>query len=158
MTALTANKQRPVRVPPGGLNLQKVPLAGYTNRGAGNVAFKCYKGAVIVCDVSDTDGYFGPEDMNSASGDVFGGIAMEFQQVTSDDTADGSVTLMVAANGVWGFPVASVAITDIGATIYATDTDAVTTGSSNAIAIGTLVDYDTTYAWVDISNFWMKPI
>ncbi len=158
MTALSANKDRPVRIPTGGLKQEKLKLAGYTNRGAGTVAFTCYKGAVIFCDVSDTDGYFGPMDTNSGTGDMFGGLAAEKQAVTSADTADGSVELSVYINGIWGFPVASLAITDIGEIIYATDTDAVTTTSTNAINIGRLVDVDDTYAWIDITPFWMVPI
>ncbi|RJX17533.1 MAG: hypothetical protein C4575_12890 [Desulforudis sp.] len=158
MTALTVNKDRPFRAPSGGLETMKVQLAGYTNRGAGNVAFTCFKGAVIACDVSDTDGYFGPMDFSAATGDLFGGIAMEKQAVTSVETADGSVELTVAKNGVWAFPKASLAITDLGAVIYATDTDAVTTTSTNAMAIGILEDIDDTYAWINIEDYFMRAI
>ena len=157
MTALSANANRPVKIPPGGLSTFEVPLAGYTNRGSGNTAFTCYKGAVICCDVSDTDGYFGPKDMNIATGDIFGGIAAEKVAVTANDTGDGSKELTVYRNGIWGFPKASLAITDIGAVIYASDTDAVTTTTSNNLPIGRLVDVDDTYAWIDIENHWMVP-
>lgn len=158
MTALSANKDRPVRIPAGGLSTAKVKLAGYTNRGGGNVAFTVYKGAVVACDVSDTDGYFGPMDLTAATGDLFGGVAMEKQAVTSADAADGSVELTVAKNGVWGFPKASLGITDLGAVIYATDTDAVTTTDTNAIAIGILEDIDDTYAWINIEDYFMRAI
>jgi hypothetical protein len=158
MTALSANAQRPVRLPPGGLQVEKLKLAGYTNRGAGSVAYSVYKGAVMMCDVTDTDGYFGPIDVSAATGDIFGGIAMEHQDVGAADTADGSVECMVAMNGIWGFPKASLSITDIGAVIYATNTNDVTTTSTNAIAIGILIDVDAVYAWINIEDYFMKPI
>lgn len=158
MTALTKNKDRPVRMPPGGLKTEKLKLAGYTNRGSGNTVFTVYKGAVVVCDVSDTDGYFGPLDFNYAQGDIFGGIAAEKQEVAAADADDGSVELTVYINGIWGFSKASLAITDIGAVIYASDTDAVTTTSTNACPIGRLVDVDDTYAWIDIENHVFVPL
>lgn len=158
MSALTTNVQRPCRVPPGGLRIEKVKLAGYTNRGAGNVSFTVYKGAVLMCDVSDTDGYFGPKDTAAASGDIFGGIAIEQQRVTSSDTADGSVECSVAANGVWGFPKGSLSITDLGAVVYASTDNDVTTTSTDNLPIGILVDVDSTYAWVEISRHWMSTV
>lgn len=158
MTALSANKDRPVRIPPGGLQTMKVQLAGYTNRGGGSVAFTVYKGAVLVCDISDTDGYFGPKDMNCGSGDIFGGVAMEKQAVTSGDTTDGSVVCTVAMNGVWGFAKGSCALTDIGAVAYASDDDTITTTSTNAIAVGIIVDVDDIYVWVDIHDYFMRAI
>lgn len=160
MTNMTVSKQRPVRVPSGGLTTAKLKLAGYTNYAGGSTAFTVYKGALMMCDVSDTDGYFAPKQSTiaAASGDIFGGVAAEKQSVTSSDTADGSVELTVYKNGVWGFPVASLAITDIGAVIYATDDEAVTTTSSNAIAIGILEDVDSTYAWINIEDYFMRAI
>jgi hypothetical protein len=157
MTALSADKSRPVKIPPGGLKTFEVRLAGYTNRGSGNTAFVVYKGAVVCCDVSDTDGYFGPKDMNIATGDLPGGIAAEHVAVTSSDTGDGSKKLTVYANGVWGFAKANLAITDIGAVVYASDTDAVTTTTSNNLPFGRIVDVDDTYAWIDIENHFMVP-
>ena len=154
MTALSANIDRPVRIPPGGIRTAKVKLAGYTNRAGGNVAFTCYKGAVIACDITDTDGYFGPMDFNAATGDIFGGIAMSKQAVTSVDTADGSVEITVAINVTWGFPVGGCAITDLGAIAYASDDGTITPASSNALNIGTIVDVDATYVWVELA--WMK--
>ena len=156
MTVLSANKQRPVRLPPGGFQFEKLPLAGYTNFGSGSTAHTVYKGSVVVCDVSDTDGYFRAcplsSSVNLASGDVFGGIAVERQDVTSSDTADGSKEVTVIRNGVWGFAKGSLAQTDVGAPIYASDDDTVTTTGSNNLWIGTLVGVDDTYAWVDISR------
>lgn len=155
MTNLTANKMRPVRLPPGGLHTRKLPLAGYTNFSGGSTAFTVFKGAVVFSDADDTDGYFrdGDSSVTYSSSDVFGGIALEQQKVTSSDTADGSVEITVAVNGEWGFPIASLAQTDIGAVIYAADDDAVQSSTSDALAIGILVDVDATYAWIDISDY-----
>lgn len=158
MSALSANKQRPYRAPAGGLTTQLIRLAGYTNYGGGSTAFTVYKGALMMCDVSDTDGYFSPVHGTPASGDLFGGIAMERQDVTSSDTADGSVELTVATDGVWAFAKGSLAITDIGAVIYATTDNDIQTSSTNAQAIGVLVDVDGTYAWIDISSKFMVAI
>ncbi len=94
--------------------------------------------------------------MNSASGDIFGGIALEKVAVTSSDTADGSKKVSVARNGVWGFAVGSLAITDIGAAIYASDDDTATTTDTNNWWIGYLVDVDSVYAWVDIAPAFMR--
>lgn len=152
--SLSANKQRPVR---GAVNKEAVPLAGYTNRGSGNVAYTTYHGSIVACDISDTDGYFGPLDFTPATGDIFGGIAMERQDIGSGDTADGAKNLTVAKDGIWGFAQGSLAVTDVGAPIYATDDDTITTTSTNALLIGRLVGVDGTYAWVDISKHWMVP-
>jgi hypothetical protein len=134
----------------------KLPLAGYTNFGAGSVAHTVYHGSVVVCDVSDTDGYFracpAGATTNSAAGDIFGGIALERVDVTSSNTADGSKEVTVARDGVWGFAKGSVAQTDVGAAIYASDDQTVTTTSTNNFWIGYLVEVDSTYAWVDISR------
>lgn len=158
MANLTANKQLPVRLPPGGLEMRKVQLAGYTNFGAGNTAFTVYKGAIVMCDVSDTDGY--ARDMDSGvtvtTSDLFLGVAAERQDVTINDTADGSKVMTVYTNGVWGFPVGGLAITDLGATIFADDDNVVTSTATGNLAIGKLVDVDASYAWVDISDYTFK--
>lgn len=160
MTALTSAVQRPVKVPPGGLLTAEVRLAGYTNYASGNTAFTVYKGSPVTCDVSDTDGYFRDTptgaSVNSATGDVFGGIAAETIAVTSADTADGSKKLIVYRNGVWGFPKGSIAITDIGAAAYASDTNTLTTTSTNNYLVGVITDVDATYVWVDIAPVWMR--
>ena len=155
MTNLTANKMRPVRLPPGGLQFRKCKLAGYTNFGGGSTAFTVYKGAVVFSDSDDTDGYFrdGDSAVTYASTDVFGGIAIEQQSVTASDTADGTVSVTVAVNGEWGFPIASLTQTDIGAVVYAADDDAVQSATSDALAIGILTDVDSTYAWIDITGY-----
>ncbi len=156
MAALSANTNRPYRMPPGGLSLGKLKLAGYTNRGGGSVAFKVYKGAVLCCDVTDTDGYFGPKDMNYAAGDIFGGISMDYASIDSSLTTDGLVSVSVAQNGVWAFALGSLAITDIGAVAYADTDNSVTSASTNNLPIGTIVDVDATYVWVDIEDYAMK--
>lgn len=137
--------------------MRKLPLAGYTNFGASAAEHAVYKGSVVICDVNDTDGYFRAAPLigttAAASGDIIGGVAVEYVKVTSSDTADGSKEVSVAVNGIWGFPINSVAITDMGAPIYAGDDgETVQTSSTNAFWIGTLVDVDATYAWVDISH------
>jgi hypothetical protein len=161
MTVLSASKQRPVRLPADGLTTAELKLAGYTNFGAGSLAHTVYKGSVVVCDVSDTDGYFracpASSSVNAASGDIFGGIAAEQIAVGSADAADGSKLLTVYRNGVWGFAKGSVAITDIGAAAYASDDDTITTTSTNNFFIGDIVDVDGTYVWVDISRAFMRP-
>ena len=155
MAALGNDVQRPVRLPVGGLATAQLKLAGYTNRGAGNVAYTTYKGAVMMCDVSDTDGYFGPKDVNAADGDIFGGIAAEQQKITSSDAADGSKRITVYRNGVWGFAKGTLAITDIGATVWASTDNDVTTTNTNALPIGVIEDVDDTYVWVNIAPAFM---
>lgn len=156
MTVLSANKQRPIRLPAGGISTRSLGLAGYTNYSGGSTEHTVYSGSVVWCDVSDTDGYFSAapdlSSTNAAAGDIFGGVALEKQKVEAADTGDGSVEATVAVNGVWGFPVGSVAITDLGAAAYASDDATVTTTTTNNLWIGTFVDRDATYAWVDISH------
>lgn len=162
MTVLSANKQRPVKSPVGGLLTAEVRLAGYTNFGAGTLAHTVYKGSLVICDVSDTDGYFracpASSSVNAASGDIFGGVAAERVDVGSADAADGSKLCQVYRNGVWGFAKGSIAITDIGAPAYASDDDTITTTSTNNYFVGDIVDVDDTYVWVDISRAFMRPV
>jgi len=160
MAILSANKQRPVMSPVGGVGTFRVKLAGYTNFGGGSTEHTVYKGSIVVCDVSDTDGYFRAcplsSSVNSAAGDIFGGIALEKQAVTSADTADGSVECTVARDGIWGFAVGSLAITDIGAPAYASDDDTISTTATNNYGCGIIVDVDDTYVWVDIAPAFMR--
>lgn len=155
MAVLSASKQRPVRLDHGEMKTRMLPLAGYTNFGGGSTAHTVYKGSIVICDVSDTDGYYRAcplsSSTNLAAGDVFGGIAIEEQAVTSDDTADGAVEVAVAINGVWAFAVGSIAATDIGAAAYASDDDTITTTSTNNIVIGVIVGVDASYVYVDIA-------
>jgi hypothetical protein len=153
MAVLSADKNRPHRgFSPG--KVLSLPLAGYTNFGAGTLAHTVYKGSLVVCDISDTDGYFRAVPLvsgtNMAADDVFGGIALERVDVTSTNTADGSKSVSVARDGVWGFPLSGLAATDIGAPIYASDDDTPVVSTSNTLWIGVLVGVDATYAWVDI--------
>lgn len=154
MTAISQDTPRPYREV---TKYATLPLAGYTNFASGSTAFNCYKGTVLLMDVSDTDGYYRPHNSEGAAvtvanGDIFGGIAMEYQQVTSSNAADGSVTITVARDGVWGFPVGSLAATDGGAPAYMSDDNTVTTTSTNNLWVGFIVKVDATYVWVDISQ------
>lgn len=57
-------------------------------------------------------------------------------------------------NGIWGFPIGSIAITDItdiGDPIYVSDDDTATTSSTNTLWIGLLVSIDATHAFIDIA-------
>ncbi len=160
MAVLTGNKQRPVKLAHGELTTMEIPLAGYTNFGGGSTAHSVYKGSLVVCDVSDTDGYFRAVPLSSSvamvSGDIFGGIAAERQDVAAGDAADGSVTLTVYRNGQWGFAKGSVAQTDIGAAAYATDDDTITTTSTDALWVGMIEEVDATYVWVNIEPAFMR--
>jgi len=160
MAVLTANVQRPVRLPPGGVMTDRIGLAGYTNFGGGSATHEVYHGSVMVSDVSDTDGYFravpDTSSVNMASGDIFGGISLERQSVTSSDTGDGSVKCLVAREGIWGFAKGSLAITDIGAAAYATDDNTISTTSTNALWIGYIEDVDDTYVWVNIAPAYKR--
>lgn len=160
MAVLTNDKQRPVKLAHGPLKTQTVKLAGYTNFGGGSTEHTVYKGSIVVCDISDTDGYFracpAATTTNAATGDIFGGIAAEQQKVTSADTADGAVELSVFRNGVWGFAKGSLAITDIGAIAYANDDDTITTTRTAKYLVGQIVDVDDTYVWVDIAPYFMQ--
>jgi len=143
-------------MPAGGISTRLLGLAGYTNFAGGSAAHTVYKGSVVICDVSDTDGYFRAAPSGgstaSATGDLIGGIALEKQKVEASDTADGSVEVTVAVNGIWGFAVGSIAITDLGAPAYASDDTTISTTSTNNFWIGTIVGRDATYVWVDISH------
>lgn len=134
-------------------------MAGYTNFGGGNTEYTIYKYAFVFCDVSDTDGYV--RDMDSgvtvATGDVFTGIAAERQSITSTNTADGAKLISCYVDGIWGAPKGGVAITDLGATLFADDDNVVTTTSTGNLAIGKVVDVDSTYVWFDISDYAGKP-
>ena len=160
MTLLAQNVQRPVKLAHGDLQRALVPLAGYTNFGAGNTGHTVYKGAIVVSDVSDTDGYFRgvPATGTTAmvAGDIFGGIAAEKQVVDSSTLADGAVELSVYRNGLWGFPKGSIAQTDIGAPVYATDDNTISLTSTNALWIGYLEGVDATYAWVNIEPAFLR--
>ena len=157
MTALTANKQRPVKPPQYGLATFAVPLIGYTNKGDGNTAHTVYKGSIVTIDVSDSDGYARAlADETVATGDVFAGIAAEKQAVTSDITGDGDADCTVYRNGIWGFAKGELSVADVGANAYASDDNSITTTDTNNLWVGKIVDVDSTYVWVDIAPAWMR--
>ena len=145
MAVLTASVQRPVRIPAGGITTAVRKLAGYTNFGAGTVAHTVYNGSIVVCDVSDTDGYFRAAPATGTTAAA----------VTSSDTADGSKLVTVAVDGEWGFAKGSLAITDVGADAYASDDQTITTTSSNNFKVGRITDVDGTYVWVDIKPYML---
>lgn len=152
--ALSANKQRPHKGYEPDKALQ-LPVTGVTNHPT-SAAFTIYKGAVLISDVSAADGYVHHMPSSgttaAASGDVFAGIALDKVIVATADTTDGTHEVSVATTGIWGFPIGSLAITDLGAAIYASDDDTVTSTSTNNLWIGSLVDVDSTYAWVNIEH------
>ena len=151
MTNMTQNVTRPVK---GTVENQVYGLVGYTDRGGGSEAYTSFKGAIMAIDVSDIDGYVQPHQsgITSASGDVFVGIAEEQVSVTSSDTSQGDKSILCLTKGTVGFPVGSITVTDLGAPIYASDDDAITTTSSNNLWIGRLINVDSINAWVRIDN------
>lgn len=154
MTNLTRSINRPYETQGDYLDVDNLPLAGYTNYGAGSTGFTCYKGAIIFSDVSDTAGYFSPlqSAITVASGDIFGGICTGKQIVDSNHAADGSKEVAVARNGLWAFPKGSITQADAGKNIFASDDDTVTLTSTGNLHIGTVDRVDDTYVWVDISR------
>lgn len=150
MAVLTNNIHRPVRLPVGGVAFEALQLAGIDE--------EIYIGSILLSDVSANDGYFRALPVGTAAaGDIFGGISLERISVVSAD-ADGDKSASAARDGVWGFAVGSLAITDIGAAAYATDDDTITTTSTNNQWVGYIVDADATFVYVDISDAWMKNI
>jgi len=154
MTNMTQAVSRPSK---GLLEQQQYGMVGYTDRGGGSEAYTAYKGAVMIIDVSDIDGYVLPHQsgITSAGGDVFVGFAEETVSVVAADTAQGDKKIVVRTTGLIGVPLASfsgVAVTDIGAPVYASDDTTFTTTSSNNQWVGTLRNVDATNAWIDISH------
>jgi len=151
--ALSANKTRPHK---GEVEYQQYGCVGYTAYQSGNTEYTIYKGSIVFMDVSDVDGYaqklLDTSSVAAASGDVFLGIACEKVEVTSDDTGNGDKKVKVAISGLWGFPVGSLTVTDIGAPAYASDDGTVTTTSTNNLWIGTIVNVDSDYVWVNIGH------
>lgn len=151
MANLSADLTRPHK---GLIEYWQYGLVGYTDMNAGSVAYTVYKGEPVYIDVDDIDGYGQPyrKWASVAAGDVFLGIATEQASVTSSDTAQGDVEVTVAISGIWAFPVASNAVTDIGAPAYMSDSNVVTNSSTNNLWVGYIVDVDSSYVWVDISK------
>lgn len=134
--------------------LQQYGLVGYTNYQGGSAAWTAYKGGIAMMDVSDVDGYAQKmaSTITAASGDVFLGVFAETVAVSATDTADGAQKARVWRDGIHAFAKGSLAVTDIGAPVYASDDQTVTSTSTNNLWIGYLVDVDATYAWVDITK------
>lgn len=156
MTVLSANKARPYRLAHGDLATKELPLAGYTNFSGGTTEHTVYKGSGVICDQSDTDGYFrAAPAAGSNAADIFGGISLEKKLVSSADLADGSVVLTVARNGVWGFAKGSIAQTDIGAAAYLADDDTIALATTNNYWCGYIEEVDDTYVWINIEPAFM---
>ena len=149
MANMTASTSRPYK---GDTAPLQYGLVNYTDYQSAAKEYYSYKGAVMMIDVSDVDGYAQPlqSGITVASDDVFLGIAMEEVQVKSTDTTDGDKKITVATEGVWGFAVGSLAVTDIGDLAYASDDGTITTTTSNNLWVGQIVGVDSTYVWVDI--------
>ena len=137
-----------------GLGLMEYGLVGYTDRGGGNEVYTCYKGAVIMMDVSDIDGYGQPmqSGITVAADDVFLGICTEEVSVVAADTSQGDKKVVVATRGDHAFPVASITVTDIGALVYSADDGTLHLTVGDHLWIGHIVNVDATYAWVRIDN------
>jgi len=151
MANMTVSVSRPYK---GDTAPLQYGLVGYTDIRAASVEYYSYKGAIMMLDVSDVDGYAQPMQLNLtvASGDVFLGIALEEVQVKAADTAQGDKKITVATEGVWGFLVGStgITVTDIGDLAYASDDQTITVTTTNNLWVGQIVAVDATYIWVDI--------
>ena len=152
MTALTEDVTRKHKSPPGGTHFRALPLIGYTNKGVGNTAHVVYKGSFVFYDADNTEGYRRIVAAGCTAADTVGGIAIEYQSVTSLHLADASRYVTVAIDGVLAFPLGAITISDVGKDIYLSDDNvAVTAEAGNAnLWIGKLAFVDATFAWVDI--------
>ena len=150
MANMTVSASRPHK---GVSKYMQYGLVNYTDYQSAAKEYYSYKGAIMMIDVSDVDGYAQPlqSGITVASDDVFLGIAIEEVQVETTDTTDGDKKITVARDGVWGFAVGSLAVTDIGDLAYASDDGTITTTTTNNLWVGQIVDVDDTYVWVDIS-------
>ena len=149
MAVLTNNVHRPVRLPVGGVAFAELQLVGDDE--------EIYIGSILISDVGANDGYFRALPVaTAAAGDIFGGISLERHSLVAADD-DGDKVVTVARNGIWGFAVGSIAITDIGAPVYAVDDDGtLTTTSTNNQWVGFIEDVDATFVYIDISAAFLK--
>ncbi len=149
MANMTVSASRPYK---GDTAPLQYGLVGYTDIRTASVEYYSYKGAIMMIDESDVDGYAQPMQLNLtvAGGDVFLGIAMEEVQVLAADTAQGDKKITVATEGVFGFAVGSLAVTDIGDLAYASDDQTITVTTADNLWVGQIVGIDSTYVWVDI--------
>jgi len=131
-------------------------MVGYTNMGSGDEVQTIYKGAVVCIEPDDVDGYVQANlsGLTPDSAFVFAGIALEKKATVAADTGDGDVKIAVAMGGVWAFAVGStgIAVTDIGAPVYASDDQTLTTSNSAALWIGTIRFVDSDWIWVNIAH------
>jgi len=155
--AMTKDLQRPYKPANGGnTDFLAVKLAGITSAGG---VYTIYKGAFVGYDVSLVDGYaLRLPATAKATGDIFAGIAMERVALDSSDTVDGAKTCRVARDGQWGFPKGSITITDIAATVYASDDGTITLTQGTNMPVGRIVEVDDTYVWIEIDDFTMTPM
>jgi len=149
MANMTYSVSRPYKGSPKPL---QYGLVNYTDYQAAAKEYYSYKGAIMMIDIDDVDGYAQPlqSGITVASGDVFLGIALEEVQVKSTDTTDGDKKIRVATEGVWAFPVGSLTVADIGDLAYASDDQTITVTTTNHLWVGQIVGADDTYVWVDI--------
>ena len=150
MANMTASTTRPHK---GDTNPWCYGLVNYTDYQSAAKEYYSYKGAIMMIDTSDVDGYAQPlqSGITVASSDVFLGIALEEVQIKSADTTDGDKEIEVARTGVWGFAKGSLDKTDIGDLAYASDDCTITTTTTNNLWVGQIVDVDDDYVWVDIA-------
>lgn len=155
MTNLSANIHRNTKG--GNLNIN-VGLVGYTAYQGGNTAYTVYKGAVMMVDVSDVDGYAQPmrSGITAATGDVFLGFAAEKVTITSADASNGAKRILIEQPDLVKIPIGSLAVTDMGDEIFATDDNTFGTATSG-LAVGTLeyIDADGN-AWLNCRTHYGK--
>ena len=146
--AISANTQRPYRLRHGNISTLAVPMKGAT-------AHTIYHGSIVISKTA-TIGYFEKcAAAGSAATDVFGGIALERQDMTAAG-ANGDIWVTIATNGTFGFPKGAIAQTDVGKKAYASDDGTVTTTSAGNYAIGYIEEVDSTYAWINIEKYSMQ--
>ena len=123
-----------------------------------------YTGALVEI---RTDGYLQPWQNGSTS--AFAGVALEGTITPLAENSQGGIApftgvmapnkrgITVGRSGrLYRFPYAAAAITNLGAPVYATDDHTITL-VSQTLRIGTVVDYESGYLWVDFSGFIVPP-
>jgi predicted RecA/RadA family phage recombinase len=98
--------------------------------------------------INTSTGYAEAKD---ASGNRFAGVSSG--KVVNGTTA-GAYRAEVYRKGCFPFIMSGVAITDIGAEVYSTDDQTVTTSSAgSATKVGRIMDFETNIAWIDIGGY-----
>jgi hypothetical protein len=153
MTNLTQDVHRNTK---GDTRQINVGLVGYTAYQSGNTAYTCYKGAVMMVDIDDVDGYAQPmqSGITAATGDIFLGFAAEQVSITSADTANDTKRILIDQPDLVKIPIGSLAVTDMGDEIFATDDNTFGTATSG-LAVGTLeyID-DEGSAWLNCRSHY----